>query len=335
MPTLKDCAIRLGREPNHDLQHLVEEVVIRATGVWKDRFSSQFRYMDLPKELQLRILELSDLITPYEVEWCPGEGLHLARSPRSCMDSWEGCYCARYHAAFSSKCHCWSLPSALFLVSRDMRKDAMEVFNSKNHFIIIPRGGCYEPAQATPDRVQPSLFLSHVPSYAVRYLRSVEIVFPPFEKDYLRVDENGYQDWLDTIDYIAKNAILSELSIAIYMSDVHEGTAVPFRSGLNREQKLTILKMYWRTLRPLARLAGLRDLLIHLTWPVDRQRWPVSDKEWEFRARETWKIEQKLEQLVMGDDYDSILRGKHKRCSQWKKSEQQHDSVDESWKDYV
>ena len=330
MPTLKDCAIRLARGPNRDLQQLAEEVVIRATGVWSHRFSSHFRFMDLPKELQLRILEFSDLVTPYEVEWCPGQGFRPARSPGSCMDSWEGCYCSRYHAAFSSKCHCWSPPSALFLVNRDMRKDATEIFYSKNYFVILPRGGYYEPALATPDRVEASLFLARVPSYVVRYLRSVEIVFPAFEEDYLRSDEKGYQDWLNTIDYIAKHANLSELSLTIYMSDIHEGTLIPFRSGLNREQKLTILRMYGRTLRPLARLRGLRDLFIHLTWPVDRQKWPVSDKEWEFRARETRKMEQKLEQLAMGDDYDSISRGKHDRHSEWRRSEQQHDSDDES-----
>jgi len=207
----------------------------------------------------------------------------------------------------------------------------MEVFYSTNHFAILPRGGCYEPVEESPDRVETSLFLSQVPSYAMPYLRSIEIVFPLFEKDYLRSDEPGYQDWLNAIDYIARNANIPKLSITIYMSDVHKNTPVPFRWGLNREQKLTIMKMYGRTLRPLARLAGLRDLFVHLICPMDRQLWPASDQVSEFRARETRKMERKFEQLVMGDDYDSISRGKHRICSQWSMSEQQHGSIDEPW----
>jgi hypothetical protein len=331
MPTLKDCAIRLGREPNDDLQHLAEEVVLRVTGVSKICFCPQFRFMDLPKELQFRILEFSDLITPYEVEWWPRKGLHMARAIRNHTDYWEGCYLSGYHSAFSSKYRCWSPPSALFLVCWEMRRDAMEVFYSTNHFAILPRGGCYEPVEESPDRVETSLFLSQVPSYAMPYLRSIEIVFPLFEKDYLRSDEPGYQDWLNAIDYIARNANIPKLSITIYMSDVHKNTPVPFRWGLNREQKLTIMKMYGRTLRPLARLAGLRDLFVHLICPMDRQLWPASDQVSEFRARETRKMERKFEQLVMGDDYDSISRGKHRICSQWSMSEQQHGSIDEPW----
>lgn len=331
MPTLKDCAIRLGREPNDDLQHLAEKVVLRVIGVRKNRLCSQFRFKELPKELQFRILEISDLITPHEVQWWPGKGLHMPRAISNHIDDWEGCYLSGHHSAFSSKYRCWYPPSALFLVSWEMRRDAMEVFYLNNHFVILPRGGSYPPVAETPNQVETFLFLSQVPSYAVPYLRSIEIVFPLFESDYLRSNEPGYQDWLNAIDYIARNANIPKLSITIYMSDVHKNSPVPFRWELNREQKLTIMKMYGRTLRPLARLAGLRDLFIHLSYPMYRQLWPSSDQVSENRARKTRKMERKFEQLVMGNDYDSISRGKHTICSQWRFSEQQHGPEVESW----
>jgi hypothetical protein len=160
LPPLNSCAIRLSRQPDPALRQLAEETAVHSTsGARTNRFSAPFRFTTLPKELQTRILRFSDLIAPSEIEWQPGRGFGLWRSPRSCVDSLSGCYCRRYHAASSQRCKCWEPPSALFLVDRATQRDALAVFYSRNQFVVVPRSGCHQPAPSTPERVEASLLL--------------------------------------------------------------------------------------------------------------------------------------------------------------------------------
>lgn len=66
--------------------------------------------------------------------------------------------------------------------------------------------------------------------------------------------------------------------------------------------------MYARVIAPLASLKGLGDLFIDLIWPVDRDIWPVSKEQRESRENQT--MERTLEQRVMGEGFDSGVRGK-------------------------
>jgi hypothetical protein len=110
--------------------------------------------------------------------------------------AYVGCFCRRYHAAFSSKCHCWSPPTSLFLICKRLQEDAQEVFFGRNRFIIVPPTGCTFPVvESTPARLGISIFLRDVlPWQVLPLLRSLEIVFPPFHDDYLRPQEPTYQD---------------------------------------------------------------------------------------------------------------------------------------------
>jgi len=74
LPLLKDCAIRFGRidcrsystETKRQLQQLAANTTLRLTG----RLNVQaFRFLDLPQEIQLKILEFTDLVTPYDIQW--------------------------------------------------------------------------------------------------------------------------------------------------------------------------------------------------------------------------------------------------------------------------
>lgn len=221
MPILADCSIRLNQGQHTPLRKLAVETAVRAKG-WgytSREDESPFRFMNLPRELRLQILQYTDLVTPLkEVEWNPKDNFYLhyrsSGCPRSsgeydlCGDEkqhygcqfrscWEndeeiGCFCQLYHSSYSSRCQCWSQPTTLFLVCRVLCEDARAVFFSMNHFIIAPVNGCIEPAE-TPDDLEILTFLKDtLPPTALHYLKSLEIVFPPFRDDYLRPHEQAY-----------------------------------------------------------------------------------------------------------------------------------------------
>lgn len=302
---LKSCDIRLSCYPDPELRQLAEETAVRATGGTIPIDS--FPFTSLPKELQIRILYFCNLIAPSEIEWKPGHGFRLRDDRCACIESrlWLGRYCQ--HAAFSERCKCWLPSTALFLVDHAMRRIALEIFYSQNRFIVVPLHGRYQLAPSTPDRVEASLFLRDVvPAHAVHHLRSLEIVFPEFEGDYLAADSPGYQDWLSTISCLAEYANLPKLTLKVRMLDVFR---IPYREGLDR-QRTIVLDMYRRVLAPLELLKGLKDIFIHFTSPVEPQEWRLNTYLRELKRREAKQLEQTFERMIMGEGYDSGARGK-------------------------
>jgi hypothetical protein len=116
----------------------------------------------LPRELRVRVLEYTDLVTPrrqviwsrqdraYVVYHCKGDeyGPPEERHSDQFSECWldrtidggaqgNGCFCRRRHAAFSVTCKCWAPPGpVLFLVCRALSEDAQFVFFSNNRFIV-------------------------------------------------------------------------------------------------------------------------------------------------------------------------------------------------------
>ncbi|KAH6847637.1 hypothetical protein B0I37DRAFT_148518 [Chaetomium sp. MPI-CAGE-AT-0009] len=166
-PQLKSCHVRLGKIPNYPLQQLAQEAVLRnrdhgsRSPVRLEPKGIQFPLMSLPTEVRLRVLEYTDLITPWkEVTWSRqdrgyqvclppcrnGEDPHVHHGCRlsRCdpgddhVENWQspGCFCRRRHAAFSLICNCWCPPTNLFLVCRTLRREAELIFFSHNHFIV-------------------------------------------------------------------------------------------------------------------------------------------------------------------------------------------------------
>ncbi|KAE9379509.1 hypothetical protein N431DRAFT_478510 [Stipitochalara longipes BDJ] len=340
-PKLANCCIRLSGQPDPLLGDLAQEVANQAVG-YQHRSSlsqtqSAFRFLDLPRELRLQILEFTDLVTPLcEVEWNPESNFYLHYSRRRCGGSfggyldcpvdfhracqfrncWQaepwnmGCFCRRYHAAFSSKCHCWSPPASLFLICKQLREDAQAVFFARNRFIIVPPGGCTSPAESTPGRLGISIFLTDVvPSQALPLLRSLEIVFPPFYDDYLRPHETAYQDWLQTIEHVSGLLNLPMLTLRVYMADyiLHGEPVADFRKTLTKAQGITIIKMYARTLGPLSKLRenGLGRFFARLAWPFAHTRFALSNPT--STREQSAYLQQQIEKLVMGHDYDSTV----------------------------
>ncbi len=170
-PLLKDCHVRLSKQHSYPLQRLAEDAVLSQVRpetsqlfvAATTKVPSAPRLTDLPRELRLRILQYTDLITPWgEVFWsrqycryqiyyppcflyeggCPPYIHHGCRLSQ-CSDDWydqiprpPGCFCRRRHAAFTYTCNCWAPPTSLFLVCRVLHRDAQFVFFSRNRFIV-------------------------------------------------------------------------------------------------------------------------------------------------------------------------------------------------------
>ncbi|KAH6854922.1 hypothetical protein B0I37DRAFT_395247 [Chaetomium sp. MPI-CAGE-AT-0009] len=164
LPRLKNCSIRLCATPNRQLRGLAQDAALKARGFTNPYYNphpARTTLATLPRELRVRILEYTDLITPYkEVVWTRNRpvysvsqwpcriyefnvcsfpnhhGCQFVRCPEG-LHPTDGCFCGRRHAAFSSECRCWTAPGpALFLVCRTLCQDAQLVFFSGNRFIV-------------------------------------------------------------------------------------------------------------------------------------------------------------------------------------------------------
>jgi len=165
-PRLKGCHIRLGKIWNRPLQRLAKEAVLQACRASpRPAKTVSPALTTLPLELRVRILEYTDLITPWrEVTisrqhqgyqicrppcthpegGCPPDIHHGCRriycnsyvDMPGASERLPGCFCRRRYTAFTSTCHCWAPPTDLFLVCRVLCRDAQFVFFSGNRFIV-------------------------------------------------------------------------------------------------------------------------------------------------------------------------------------------------------
>lgn len=216
LPKLKNCSVRLCKEPDSYLAQVAYEAVQRARWIMNmgpqsalsefsdckarsllesDTAKTGSTHPDggaglnvmtastqpaqpsppylilLPKELRLRILEYTDLISPWmEVTWsrqhaafvagkapcvtldfrgeiCPPARHHGCQF-RECWNNTypampsaplAGCFCRVLHSAYSSTtsaCRCWAPPQALFLVCWQLCHDARMVFFAGNRFVV-------------------------------------------------------------------------------------------------------------------------------------------------------------------------------------------------------
>lgn len=295
-PTLANCRLRLAPEPNFALQNLARKVSKLTTGYEYPGPELPFRFLDLPKELRLQILQYTDLVAPSrEVEWSSEKKFTLRLSSCTCKQyccsvrerpccpslrpscqfraCWHvdgpgaGCFCQNYHAAFSTRYTCWAPPKCFFLVCKQFLEDSREIFYGNNRFVIVAPGhACTQPVSDTPSRLDISVFLRDVvlPS-SMKSLRSLDIVVPAFYYDYLRSDEPAYPDWLSTIDYMGTFMNLSVLKLRVSMSDIIlEHDFAEYTTSLGKGTSQTIVNAYGRLIGPLSKLReqGLRRFFV-------------------------------------------------------------------------
>lgn len=79
LPLLQHCAIRLSAHRDETLRQLAKHTALCLTGQ-EEPLVGIFRFLDLPKEIQLRILEHTDLIADRTLEWGPHTTLEFHSS---------------------------------------------------------------------------------------------------------------------------------------------------------------------------------------------------------------------------------------------------------------
>lgn len=351
---LRRCVIRLGHDPDPILEKLAEETALRATGHQVDESGLRFRFLDLPQEIRDQVLQYTEPVTPIkEVMWNPKDGYSVCycissfdeeaeaffgedsaiRHSFKFRNCWAtagvGCFCRRFHAVSSSMCHCWFPPRSLFLMCRDILNDARKIFFSKNRFIITSSKGPNVIAEGTPQRLEASVFLTNVvPFTSLRWLRSVELVFPPFEEDYLRATDPAYSGWLQTIDHVKKELCIPMLNLHVHIADpqTDNGSVVgglTYRPNLRKEQAQIILAMYMRTLKTLPPLDKFKSFTMHLVmpWGWDQTGYHRSKRNHETMEayeKRRMHMEKVVGRSIVGEYIDQVLTNSNARSdSQW------------------
>lgn len=369
LPLLRNCHLRLSRISTRSLNDLARSTVLQARGIahardWILPQSGQdishssssgsaevsgSRLLALPQELRLRILEFTDLITPWrEVTWsrqirafvasriycypldsmgedCPPHrhnGCQFENCWQAYPDPALGCFCRVKHSAYSSGCKCWDPPQNLFLVCRVLYNDAQIIFYSGNRFVIHDMDA--QPAYAVPSdatvypfsRLAASIFLTKiVPEHCLKELRSIEFVFPPYHHEcWPKKGQAAHEDWVRTIEWLRKRLTLSAVTIRVCMADPFDGDEPAYRLSMTKEQGEEVLSAYTRILAPLVHLGsdGLARFYAQFTWPQKHARDAHGDRrifEEERCEAKERVIKERAERLIMGDRYHQLFDG--------------------------
>lgn len=360
LPQLKDCHLRLSRISTPELNSLTRHTALQLRGLrWPQEMPAPrpshepsqptrcetytgSRLLNLPVELRFRILEYTDLITPWkEVTWsrrhqafvgvkafcapldhrgedCPPHVHHGCQF----IDCWQtfpepciGCFCRVEHSAFSSTCMCWTPPQYLFLVCRTLYEDSLAVFYSGNRFVIHDYNH-QDPYNAplglySSQRMAASIFFADVvPERCLKELRFVELVFPPYSHEGWP-NEAALNDWSHTMSLASKRLSLPGLTIRLIMEGL-DGWRVPDdRADMTEDQGNRIISSYERIVAPIAFLGsgGLAKFYSFFTWPwaYTRESEALSmENGWDWVMAKSMVLQERFGRLVMGDRYESL-----------------------------
>jgi hypothetical protein len=211
----------------------------------------------------------------------------------------------------------------MFLVSREFRKLATEVFYGKNTFRVTMGGQLSHlrivapvPRDLSAEHQHGMMEASIVhivtcfPRGSIRFLTSLRLNFEGLCLESLQPDRDGWPHWLGTIKLLSREANLSVLALEIQLAEKFypcPWTRDPFTDrgqppDLDSEYEIFMLQTYERLIQPMKSLIGLKNLFIHLNWQTsfglqDHRLGP----------------EERLERMVMGEEYDAGRCGKHSR----------------------
>jgi len=319
---LGDLAISFGQRNNnssppapHDEQLLLELAKATAQAT-KYRFS--FPFMDLPTELQLHILEFTNLVVSdgFECMWIGGR---LALSRRNKNGSNEEmietsradgyyawllaeAFCAKRNLAFRDRCRCNKFPVSYLLVSRRFRNLALEVFYRRNQFVASYNnfGWCNTVTTTHGWNAPP---LTHVLEHITRL-----ILIAPIRRNVMATI-----GFTRLVELLRAHACLPSLTLELHVRDVHPRhdvvaalRRVPgiYGEARRRRRHTEIYSIIFRNIRKKLAAAGLKAFLLYLWWENYDPQVTGDDVE-ERRA-----MEREKEKEVMGEAYDSENWGK-------------------------
>ena len=198
---------------------------------------------------------------------------------------------------------CWRFPGQLFLVNRAYRRDATRIFFSMNHFYDIPHKWMHD------DEPKFSPFLQRIPLQGIPHLRSLQFMI---------CSSNNWPppEWSEGINRLAHSARLSKLQITLDESLLRDISHHLWDDRWAFDEEA--LARYERLLMPLRRLQGIKDLFVHVAFPLNGS---IGQAERQRHA----EMEEELERRIMGDGYNSKSRGKFKHKDRFF-APQAHDS---------
>ncbi|KAL4934986.1 hypothetical protein BDV06DRAFT_229244 [Aspergillus oleicola] len=289
LPRLKDLVIQMGPFFNPRMHEMVTATIREKTRA--EEFPGVFRFFDLPVELQYRILEHTDLIIPKRLTYSDIRGAFLPPYSYGIFsrDPGEDFYHGR--AALP----CLRTPHMLFLVSNSMRQLAMSIFYSQNVFKVKCELGRCAPAAAWS--AQQSAFLHCFPKRSFHHLRHIHWELPSM-RNWLEFQPGNKEteDWVISLYLISLAVPPGVLTIELVLSFNGCDVLTPeyqYQVHYNDDY-------YDRVISCMDCLEGrLRDFFIQIHYP-ESSPWDQS------RANR----ERRLEQRIMGSNYDSFARGK-------------------------
>lgn len=316
LPLLQDCGLRLAKEYDKGLQEVAKSTVLYLTRYSTPQNLPPFRFLDLPREIQLNILQHTRLVYDDETRcgqdymrfggYCSAQG--KAPSATAPDSSLLKCFCCSSHSAFSFSCdNCESLgfPHAFFLVNRTFRYAAIEVFYSKNKFAVSMVG--LDLSTSTTAQIHRNLLiipgLERFPKYSLRFLTSLRLDFESSDLELFQPNRAGWKNWLNTVDLLSEEASLAALNLEIRLTEKVYDSAWA-KSEVEAGYEQCMWETYQIFIRPLISLQRLKKFFVHLNWAsscgLPESGVPDGRQE----------IERKLERMVMGEEYDAWKHGK-------------------------
>ncbi|KAL4813098.1 hypothetical protein BDW67DRAFT_168836 [Aspergillus spinulosporus] len=303
LPRLKALSIRMGTNRSLEIQQMVMSTIRQKTTYFTPEPKGTFPFLELPVELQLRILEYTKLIAPrhlmsryYCYRFMPVECrlYRCAGYPsRRCRDV----YCPATHTGFSTVYPCQNtIHDSLFLVSKAVRQLALMIYYSRNVFEVWYQEAGLPPPASAPWSPQTSRFLCQLPSHSWQHLRHVRWVFHHLHLP----GDNGYNqyvdDWLHTLATFFSSGAIRPCSFTLELHFQH-----PYWRRPDPYQAELVWELCDRVVTPVIPWRGLlKDFFVH-NYGYDVQY---------YDKKRRHPREALLEQKVMGEGYDSLAKGK-------------------------
>jgi hypothetical protein len=307
LPTLRNCGICFG-VPSHtyyeELRGLAAAVVPRLTAAVALAPQKSFPFHRLPRELQLQILADSSLVQEASVRIVNGKLsryclMHSCDRARLTLDDSQvgltlASFCTKRCAAFRTGCSnaSWATYfTQVSLLNKSLADLATDVFFSYNAFSIHTWNANFV-SQDNINLAGIHTFLERLSSHALGRMRRLTLLLPPISDLSLVDGLLNWRLWQASIQVLASKATLPILSLTVEIGSYwgeNEGFDTRAHSTLR------ILQAYEKeVVRPLLQLRGLKRLFLYVPCPFGR------DNE-EARLQ----VERRLEQMVMGVDYDA------------------------------